>query len=372
MGRPKISVVVPVYGVEKYLNECVDSILNQTIKDIEVILVDDGSKDKCPQIIDEYAKKDSRVVAIHQENGGYGKAVNHGISVARGEFIGIIESDDWIEPDMYEKLLHEAEQTDSDITKCSFFSYNSFSEKKDVAFDSDLCKIASIPDESFSLDSFPSILAFPPSIWSCLYKSSFIKVQKVQETKSASYQDLPFFVESLCRAERISFVKEYLVHYRQEFGQNSSTLRTDDRLLYLPKQWILTKELLKKYNKYDMLKEFFTYQCFCACLGAYRCIQWKYKKDFMNILRELYEDLLSDNTFSYKYFSKHEKNILAAQAKGSIWGGLGMTLKMIRQFLVRINIKRNVFLFQFLGVQFTNKKEHDFYQFPKPILIVKF
>ncbi|MBQ9738124.1 MAG: glycosyltransferase, partial [Alphaproteobacteria bacterium] len=75
MNKPKVSIVVPIYGVEKYLQQCVDSILAQTLKDIEIILVDDGSKDKCPEIVDEYAKKDPRIVAVHQPNGGYGRAV---------------------------------------------------------------------------------------------------------------------------------------------------------------------------------------------------------------------------------------------------------------------------------------------------------
>ena len=95
-NKPKVSVVVPIYKVEKYLCECVDSILAQTLHDIEVILVDDGSPDKCPEIVDEYAKKDKRVVAVHQKNAGYSTAVNKGIAMAKGEYIGVIESDDWI------------------------------------------------------------------------------------------------------------------------------------------------------------------------------------------------------------------------------------------------------------------------------------
>ena len=88
--KPKVSVVVPIYNVERYLKTCVDSILAQTLHDIEVILVDDGSPDNCGKIIDEYARKDSRVIAVHQKNSGYSKAVNRGIDIARGEYIGII------------------------------------------------------------------------------------------------------------------------------------------------------------------------------------------------------------------------------------------------------------------------------------------
>ncbi|SFS85596.1 Glycosyl transferase family 2 [Succinivibrio dextrinosolvens] len=372
MSIPKISIVVPIYGVEKYLNECVDSILNQTFKDIEVILVDDGSKDRCPQIVDEYAQKDSRVVPIHQENGGYGKAVNHGISVARGEYIGIIESDDWIEPDMFEKLYENAVKFNTDMTKCSFYFYNSFAEQKNIAYDSAISQIATIPDEVFSIENFPELLAFQPSIWACLYRASFIKDIKFLETKSASYQDLPFFVESLCKAQRISFVKEHLVHYRQELSQGSSSIRRDDRLLFGPKQWENSKNLLKKYGKYEATKEVFYHHCFGACLGGYRAIFWKYKKQYRDLLVKLYSDLLTDNTFSYKYFNNEDKKILDAQMKGHIFRGIGLTLKMVRKYLFRLHYRRTGFMFQFLGVQITSEKKEDLFPFPRPLFKIKF
>lgn len=102
--QPKISVIVPIYKVEKYLVQCIDSILNQTLKDIEVILVDEGDRDACRFIIDHYEQNDKRVKAIHEKNGGYGASVNKGMEIAVGEYISIIESDDFIEPTMYEEM----------------------------------------------------------------------------------------------------------------------------------------------------------------------------------------------------------------------------------------------------------------------------
>ena len=98
---PKVSIIVPVYKVEKYLRKCIDSIINQTLKDIEIILVDDGSPDNCGKICDEYAAKDTRIKVIHKENGGLSSARNAGMEVAEGEYIGFVDSDDWIESDMY-------------------------------------------------------------------------------------------------------------------------------------------------------------------------------------------------------------------------------------------------------------------------------
>ena len=106
----KISVIVPVYNVENYLRRCVDSIINQTYKNLEIILVDDGSPDNCPVICDEYAQKDSRIKVIHKENGGLSSARNCGMDMATGEYIGFVDGDDWIESDMYKFLIENAEK----------------------------------------------------------------------------------------------------------------------------------------------------------------------------------------------------------------------------------------------------------------------
>ena len=129
--QPKVSIVVPIYNVEKFLCQAVDSILNQSLKDIEIILVDDGSPDNCGKICDKYADKDPRVRVIHQKNGGLGSAYNSGIKAASGEYIGFVEPDDWIEPEMYEVLYNNAKKYNTDATKCDFYVYDSTAEKKD-------------------------------------------------------------------------------------------------------------------------------------------------------------------------------------------------------------------------------------------------
>lgn len=114
-ASPKFSVVVPMYNVESYLGECVNSIRRQTLEDIEIILVDDGSPDRCGEMAEEYAKLDNRIKVIHRANGGLGPARNSGIEVAKGEYIGFVDSDDWIEPDMYERLYSAAISSNADV-----------------------------------------------------------------------------------------------------------------------------------------------------------------------------------------------------------------------------------------------------------------
>lgn len=127
---PEISIIVPIYKTESYLERCINSILNQSFTDFELILVDDGSPDSCPQICDAWAKKDKRICVIHKENGGLSSARNAGIYITRGNYIGFVDSDDWIAPDMYEMLYNSATKHNADyaaiemsITKSSHENY---------------------------------------------------------------------------------------------------------------------------------------------------------------------------------------------------------------------------------------------------------
>lgn len=116
----EISIIVPIYKVEKYIKRCIDSIINQKFMDFELILVDDGSPDKCGEICDEYALKDSRVKVIHKKNGGLSSARNAGLDIARGKYIGFVDSDDWINEEMYQTLYNLIQEYDCDIAECCY------------------------------------------------------------------------------------------------------------------------------------------------------------------------------------------------------------------------------------------------------------
>ena len=118
--NPKVSIIVPIYNAEKYMKKCIDSILSQTLKNIEIILVNDGSSDNSANIADEYSRLDKRVRVIHQNNSGPSVARNTGISVARGEYIGFVDSDDYIEQTMYEELFKSADKNNVQVAMCSY------------------------------------------------------------------------------------------------------------------------------------------------------------------------------------------------------------------------------------------------------------
>ena len=212
---PAVSVVVPIYKVERWLAQCVDSILAQTLREIEVILVDDGSPDACPAMCDAYAARDARVRVIHQENGGYGKAVNAGIAAATAPYIGIVEPDDFIIPSMYASLWAAAQEHGADVVKGWFYDFLDIpSGGHTRAF-----PFPNPPAENrpFRITDNPQLLYMHPSVWSCLYRREFLETNgiRMKEVPGAGWTDNPFQVQTLCLAERIVFINKPFYHWRR-------------------------------------------------------------------------------------------------------------------------------------------------------------
>lgn len=157
-----ISVVVPIYNVENYIKKCVDSILSQTYKNLEIILVDDGSPDNCPQICDEYAQKDSRIKVIHKENGGVSSARNIGMENARGKWIAFIDADDWIEEKYFEKMLDRVKTNDADIVLCG---YNRVMPNCNIKINSNG------GDEKVNAKEYLIKVLNPQTLWLCTYEN---------------------------------------------------------------------------------------------------------------------------------------------------------------------------------------------------------
>ncbi len=313
--KPKVSIVVPIYNVERYLKECVDSILNQTLKDIEIILVDDGSPDNCGAIIDEYAKADHRIIPVHQKNQGYSAAVNKGIDLASGEYIGIIESYDFIEADMYESLYNNAKKNNTDITKGLFYFYNpSLSKEKQnrIFASSDKIDLRLAPEGVFHVTEWPIIIGFHASIWSSVYRASFIKKIKIPDTAGASYQDFPFMIEVMCKAKRISVVKKPFVHWRNEPKQGNSTSSRGKKLLLMCKNTETGLQIIKKSGYYESLKESFYVHALWTNINFFYRIERKYKKEYFGHLKRIFADLKNDKDFSYDLFRPEDKRSIRA------------------------------------------------------------
>ena len=301
--------MVPVYNVEKYLRECLDSILAQSLKDIEVIVIDDGSPDNCGKIIDEYAKRDPRIIPIHQPNRGYSASVNYGIATASGEYIGIIESDDWIEPDMYEKLYQNATLHHTDVTKGGFWKYNSTlppSQQNTYYVNPSNVDLRLAPSGPFTITEWPTLIAFHASIWSSIYKTSFIKKIQFADTTGASYQDFPFMVEALCRAERITVVPQGFVHWRNDPDQNNSTSASGKKLLYMADNSMTGVKIADRLNLLDQLKEPLYAHILWANFTFFLNIDPKYQKTYYEKLKKIFTPLKKDSSFKYTYFTPYD------------------------------------------------------------------
>jgi len=217
---PKLSIIVPVYKVEPYLPKCIDSILAQTFTDFELILIDDGSPDGCPRICDEYAAKDERIVVIHQENAGVSAARNAGLDAANGEYIGFVDSDDWIEPEMYEVMVASAIENDSDLVFCSWFDNSPDGSQISNRLFSDIPCVVSVDDFYRGLFSAPRTVA--GSSCNKIFRKSEIRDSFSRTIRIC--EDNLFVAEFISRDTRISYVPG---NYYHVFARPESATRKD-------------------------------------------------------------------------------------------------------------------------------------------------
>ena len=230
---PQISVIVPIYKAEKFIKRCVDSILNQTYRDIEVILVDDGSPDFCPRICDQYVANDSRVRVIHKENGGVSTARNVGLDIARGEYISFVDSDDYLEPCMYEVMLDKAVAYDCDVVMCDCIK--EYVERSEIY--SHNIRSGFYNREQLEKEYYPHLLMmenveYPATIsnWLLLWKSVLNTPEMRYEPGIRYSEDLLFGAKLMYQAKSFYYLKgKAYYHYVMNPVSASHT--------YVPDKW---------------------------------------------------------------------------------------------------------------------------------------
>ena len=234
----KVSVIVPIYKVEKYLSECVDSIRNQTLDDIEIILVDDGSPDNCPQICDEYKKIDSRIKVVHKKNGGLSSARNAGMKVATGQYIGFVDSDDYIEVDMYEKMYNTAKKYDVDFVMCDYYkSYGSDKKEVSLEIDEGMYNKEKIKDIIYPQLIMTENIDYGPflAVWHCLYKNIFLKENDLYFDDIVKYSEDNLFSSIVgYKSDSFYYMKgSYFYNYRYNPNSISTTYKEDALDVYI-------------------------------------------------------------------------------------------------------------------------------------------
>lgn len=280
----KISIIIPVYNVEKYLRRCLNSIINQTYKDIEIILVDDGSTDNSGKICDEYKEKDNRIVVIHKENGGLSDARNAGIDIAKGKYIGFIDSDDFADIRMYEILYNNLKNTDSDLSICNLYQ---FSDEKEVYGTEDNEKITIYNKKEFFENMYNDPLNFVVA-WNKLYKKEIF--DNIRYPKGRVVEDSAVLHYIIDKCEKIVITNLELIYY---FYRN-------DSILHNP-----------KYNLIDELDFVYDRACYLKKNGyieAYNKTIENYIDRFIFIHENFYDNNLKDNI--YKKYKKIMKEFL--------------------------------------------------------------
>lgn len=224
--KPLISVITPVYNVEKYLTKCIESILNQTLSNIEIIAIDDGSSDDSGRILDEFAKVDKRLMVIHTENRGVSEARNEGLKHVRGEFIGFVDSDDWIDTEMYEFMYKYAIEKSIDIVMCAYIrEFINHSKVKNMGIEDGKIigkfeihnnflrkMIGPLSGEAFITEN----LDMHSVIWNKIYRTSLLKNIYFDSLKDiGSCEDLLFNLKAFYRAEKVLYIDRPYYHYRK-------------------------------------------------------------------------------------------------------------------------------------------------------------
>ena len=245
---PKASVIVPVYKVEEYLEKCVQSILAQTERDFELILVDDGSPDRCGALCDSLAQTDSRIRVIHQENQGLGGARNTGIREARGDWLLLVDSDDWIEPKILEKAMEAGLREEADLVMFAFRTVDEQGRELGV-FREDMPK-----ERGIGLQEHKEALLTAPCAWNKLYRRSFFQGTGLAYPPRVWYEDLRTSPKLMAKAGRMVFLDEVGYNYLQRQGSimKSANLERNREILdafddLLP--WFRKEGLFEAYRR---------------------------------------------------------------------------------------------------------------------------
>lgn len=249
-----VSIVVPIYGVEEYLDKCIKSLINQTYHNLEVILVDDGSPDRCGQMCDMYANEDDRIKVIHKENGGLSDARNTGAKLASGKYLIFVDSDDYVDEKLVEKTVFAAEETCADMVIFDFTAV----EKREFEL-----RTSDVPaNRLLRLDEEKGLLLMPPAAWSRLFNREFYMKAKHPFPVGKYYEDLGTTPKFLLEAGRIVYLKESLYFYN--IRSNSIMKSSDFERNYRDKVWILNDILrfYKERNQFERYKEELEYLIF--------------------------------------------------------------------------------------------------------------
>lgn len=306
MSQIKVSVIIPVYNMEKYLKKCLDTVVNQTLQEIEIIIIDDGSLDESPKIIQEYADEfKDKVISLRKENGGQGIARNIAISMSKGEYIGFVDADDYIDLDMYENLYNHAKENDLDYVECDY----KFLKEDDDGNEIELRQYGDIHSRKNKYELFLDPLVSP---WNKIYRGDILRNNFVSFPKGVIYEDTSFYIKVIPYINKFSFINKV---YVKHFLRSNSTM-TGSKSNKVADIFKVLQDALDFYYEKDFYSDFMEeLEYFCVkillCSSMERISKISEKNIRINNIRKTW-DFINTNFPEYKknkYLKKGIKNL---------------------------------------------------------------
>ena len=365
---PKISVIVPVYNVERYLRTCLDSILKQTLSDIEVICINDGSTDSSREILEEYGKKDCRIKIIDKPNGGLSSARNAGLKHAKGEFISFIDSDDWIENTMLEKLYENAVRLNTDIVICGVHRYD---ETNKTLLDDDSYFNLKFFDKNFDnrVFSYEDTKSFMMDVcvmaWNKLYRRSFLASVKAEFPEGLIFEDGPFFFSVYFKTKRVSLIRDLLYFYRIN-REGSIVQKGGKPFLDIIDVVELMYNSIKDVPCFNEIKNEFWIRKADDIFYRYDLVNLFLKRQFAKKLRTK-EFLFNPNIFDFDIIKKKEfyiyKHLFEIRDKSSLFNYYKSKIKVFIMFKIMqvLYTESNVYYFKYRKLVIRIKRRDHIY-----------
>lgn len=306
----KVSIIIPTYNVEMYLVECMESITRQTLKDIEIICINDGSTDGSLAILQEYAAKDDRIILVDKENGGYGIGMNIGLDKATGEYVGILEPDDYVPINMYEDLYKVANDNDLDFVKADFYRFKR-SENGDMEMVyNHLSQNPEDYNKVFNPSETPEAIRYIMNTWSGIYKRSFLEEHGIRhnETPGASFQDNGFWFQTFVFAKKAMILDT--PYYCNRRDNPNSSVHNKEKVYCMNVEYDHIRGILVKHPElWERFKGMYWYKKYNNYIGTINRIGSEHKKEYVDRFSEefkrgLAKDELDQSVFTPLAWSK--------------------------------------------------------------------
>ena len=341
----KVSIIIPTYNVEMYLVECMESVIHQTLKDIEIICINDGSTDGSLEILKSYAQKDDRIVLVDKENGGYGIAMNIGLEKATGEYIGIVEPDDFVKLDMYESLYQIAKDNDLDFVKADFYRFKRTDEDDMNMVYNHLSKNPEDYNKVFNPSEDTEAIRYIMNTWSGIYKKEFIEKHHIRhnETPGASFQDNGFWFQTFIFATRAMIVDK--PYYMNRRDNPNSSVHNREKVYCMNIEYDHIRDILMEHPElWKRFKGMYWYKKYNNYIGTIRRIGMEYRREFVErfsaeFKRGLEKKELDPSVFSVAAWKKIQVVAAEPDTFYKVWVVAGVTERKLNKKIMQLERK---------------------------------